>query len=81
MRVVLRAILGGIVGLIAGAAIGVLAGIAWINLVETGNFEGHSAMLVFFAFAPAGAIIGGVACAIWSGLAAARARIRIEPDR
>lgn len=81
MRIVLRTILGGIAGLIAGAAIGVLAGIAWINLVETSNFEGYSAMLVFFTFAPAGAMIGGIACAIWSGLAASRARIRIEPER
>lgn len=80
MRIVLRTLLGGILGLIAGAALGVLAGIAWINLAGTSDFEGQSAMLVFFAFAPAGAIIGCIASAIWFGLAASRSRIRVEAD-
>lgn len=79
MRIAVFAVLGAIAGAIVGAALGVLTGIAWINIFQTSNFEGYSAMLVFFTFAPAGGLIGTIVGALWSGLAASRARIRIQP--
>lgn len=80
MRIVMFTVFGAIAGLIAGAASGVLTGIAWVNIFQTTDFEGYSGMLVFFTFAPAGAVIGGLIGAIWAGLAASRSRIRIETD-
>lgn len=80
MKRFVLAALGTIAGLILGAAVGVLVGIAWINIVPTSDFEGHSAMLVFFTFAPAGSVLGGLVGAIGAGLLAARQRIRVEGD-
>jgi hypothetical protein len=80
MKRFVLAALGTVAGLILGAAVGVLAGIAWINIVPTSDFEGHSAMLVFFTFAPAGSVLGGLSGAICAGLLAARRRIRVEDD-
>lgn len=80
MKTVVLAALGTIAGLVLGAAAGILAGIAWVNITSTSDFEGQSAMLVFFAFAPAGSILGGFIGAIWAGIAASRSRIRMESD-
>lgn len=80
MKTVVLAAFGTIAGLILGAAVGILAGIAWINLASTGDFEGQSAMLVFFTFAPIGSVLGGLTGAIWAGFVAARSRIRMEGD-
>jgi hypothetical protein len=80
MKTVVLAALGTIAGLILGAAVGILAGIAWINLVPTRDFEGEAAMLVFFTFAPAGSVLGGLSGAIAAGVLAARSRIRMEHD-
>ncbi len=79
MKIAVFAVLGTIAGAVVGAALGVLTGIAWVNIFQTSDFEGYSAMLVFFTFAPAGGLIGAIAGALWSGLAASRARIRIDP--
>ena len=80
MKTVLIAALGTIAGLILGAALGVLAGIAWTSIFKTTDFEGYSAMLVFFTFAPIGAALGGLIGAILAAYAASRKRIRMESD-
>lgn len=80
MKTFVLAALGTIAGLVLGAAAGILAGIAWVNMASVSDFEGQSAMLVFFAFAPAGSILGGFIGAIWAGIAASKARIRMEGD-
>ena len=64
MRVVgvLAAVLGlAVAGLIVGYGLGVLAGAGWVGVMHTSSFEGYSAMLVFFAFGPGGAIGGALA--------------------
>jgi Na+/glutamate symporter len=80
MPSVVLAALGYIEGLSLGAAIGILAGIAWVNIASTGDFEGQSAMLVFFTLAPAGSVLGGLIGAIWAGFLASKSRIRMEGD-
>lgn len=80
MKAVVLAALGTVVGLILGTAVGILGGIVWVSIFKTSDFEGYSAMLVFFTFAPAGALLGGLIGAIWAGYAASRKRIRLEGD-
>ena len=80
MKTFVLAALGTIAGLILGAAVGILAGIAWVSIARTSDFEGQSAMLVFFTFAPAGSVVGGLIGAIWAGFLASRARIRMDGD-
>lgn len=72
MRAVLRTILWAILGLLVGAATGVLIGLAWITVFETSSFEGYSAMLVFFGFAPASAMIGMIVLPIWRAMVSKR---------
>ncbi|MGA2057968.1 MAG: hypothetical protein ABSG88_22015 [Bradyrhizobium sp.] len=72
MKIVLFALLGLALGAVGGAALGIGAGLAWIEIFKTTNFEGYSGMLVFFTFMPIGAIIGGIGCAVLFGLMAAR---------
>lgn len=80
MRIVIVAILGSIGGLVVGGALGLLTGIAWTNIFNPSNFEGYAATIVFFTFAPLGAIIGGLIGAIWAGAVASRTRLRIKRD-
>ncbi len=80
MKTFVLAALGTIAGLVLGAAVGILAGIAWINIASTSEFEGQSAMLVFFTFAPAGSVLGGVTGAICANVLASRSRIRMDSD-
>ena len=72
MKVVLLILLGLVLGLLRGGALGLGAGVAWVELFKTSNFEGYSAMLVFFTFMPIGALLGGIAGAILFGIAASR---------
>ncbi|MEH2475413.1 ABC-type antimicrobial peptide transport system permease subunit [Nitrobacteraceae bacterium AZCC 2161] len=72
MKIALLAVLGLVLGLLGGAALGIGAGIAWVELFKTSNFEGYSGMLVFFTFMPIGALLGGVAGAVLFGVIAAR---------
>jgi hypothetical protein len=72
MKVALLSVLGLFLGTLAGAALGVGAGLAWVEVFKTTNFEGYSGMLVFFTFMPAGAAIGGIGGAILFGLLAVR---------
>ncbi|MGV7212817.1 hypothetical protein [Bradyrhizobium sp. UFLA05-112] len=72
MKIALLAVLGLFLGSLAGAALGIGAGLAWVEIFKTTNFEGYSGMLVFFTFMPLGAGIGGIAGAVLFGLLAMR---------
>jgi hypothetical protein len=72
MKIALFALLGLVLGAIGGAALGIGAGLAWIEIFKTTDFEGYSGMLVFFSFMPAGAMIGGLIGAAWFGIMTAR---------
>lgn len=81
MKIALLALLGLILGVLGGAALGIGAGLAWVEIFQTTDFEGYSGMLVFFTFMPLGAIIGGLAGAFGFGLMAFRDNeIAIERD-
>ena len=72
MKIVLLAVLGLILGALGGAALGVGAGLAWVDIFKITDFEGYSGMLVFFTFMPLGAILGGLGGAFLFGLLAFR---------
>ena len=79
MKILLLVVLGLFLGALGGAALGVGAGLAWVELFKTSNFEGYSGMLVFFGFMPGGAILGALTGAITFGVLALRDReIAIE---
>ena len=79
MKVALLACLGLFLGTLGGSALGVGAGIAWVEIFNTTTFEGYSGMLVFFTFLPLGAALGGVAGALLLGMFAVRdAALAIE---
>jgi hypothetical protein len=84
MKIALLALLGLIFGALGGAALGIGAGLAWVKIFKTTNFEGYSGMLVFFTFMPAGAMIGGLGGAFLFGMLAFRdseIAIKREPAR
>jgi hypothetical protein len=72
MKIALFALLGLVLGTLGGAALAVGAGIAWVEIFNTSNFEGYSGMLVFFTFMPIGAIVGGLGGALLFGMLAFR---------
>jgi hypothetical protein len=72
MKIALLGMLGMVLGALGDAALGIGAGLAWIEIFKTSDFEGHSGMLVFFTFMPLGAIIGGLGGALLFGLLAFR---------
>jgi Na+/glutamate symporter len=72
MKIALFALLGLVFGALGGAGLGIGAGLAWIEIFQTTNFEGHSGMLVFFTFMPLGAVIGALGGAFLFGLLAIR---------
>ena len=79
MKIALLVLLGLFLGALGGAALGIGAGLAWVEIFKTSNFEGYSGMLVFFGFMPGGAILGSLAGAIAFGVLAVRDReIAIE---
>ena len=79
MKIVLLALLGLFLGAIGGAVLGICAGLAWVEVFKTTNFEGYSGMLVFFTFMPLGAAIGGLGGALLFGVIAIRdSEIAIE---
>ena len=59
MKIALLALLGAILGALGCAAIGIIIGIAWVEILKT---DGSEAVLVFFNFMPTGAIDSGVVC-------------------
>jgi len=79
MKIALLALLGLVLGALGGAALGIGAGLAWVEFFKTSNFEGYNGMLVFFTFMPMGAAIGGVGGVLLFGVIAIRdAEIAIE---
>jgi len=81
MKIALLALLGLALGALGGAALGIGAGLAWIEIFNTTSFEGYSGMLVFFTFMPLGAAIGGLGGALLFGVIAIRdAQIAIERE-
>ena len=60
MKIALLALLGLALGALGGAALGIGAGLAWVEIFKTTSFEGYSGMLVFFTFMPIGIIVGAV---------------------
>jgi hypothetical protein len=72
MKIALLALLGLVFGALGGAGVGIGAGLAWIEIFQTTNFEGHSGMVVFFTFMPLGAVIGGLGGAVLFALLAIR---------
>jgi hypothetical protein len=81
MKIALLAALGLILGALGGAALGIGAGLAWVEIFQTTDFEGCSGMLVFFTFMPLGAMLGGIGGALLFGILAFRdSEIAIERD-
>jgi hypothetical protein len=81
MKIALLVLLGLLLGALGGAALGISAGLAWIEIFKTTGFEGYSGMLVFFTFMPLGAAIGGLGGAVLFGVIAVRdATIAIEKE-
>jgi hypothetical protein len=72
MKIALLVLLGLMLGALGGAALGVGAGLAWVEIFKTSSFEGYSGMLVFFTFMPLGAMIGGLGGALLFGVIAIR---------
>ena len=81
MKIALLVVLGLLLGALGGAALGIGAGLAWVEFFKTTNFEGYSGMLVFFTFMPLGAAIGGLGGALLFGTIAIRdSEIAIERE-
>jgi hypothetical protein len=81
MKIALLALLGLALGVLGGAALGIGAGLAWVEIFKTTSFEGYSGMLVFFTFMPLGAAIGGIGGALLFGVIAIKdAEIAIERE-
>jgi hypothetical protein len=72
MKIAFFVLLGLFLGALGGAALGVGAGLAWVEIFKTTGFEGYSGMLVFFTFLPLGAMIGGLGGALLFGIMAIR---------
>jgi hypothetical protein len=82
MKIALLALLGLAFGALGGAALGISAGLAWIEIFKTSNFEGYSGTLVFFTFMPLGAVIGGIGGALLFAVLAIRdAGMAIEHEQ
>jgi hypothetical protein len=82
MKIVLLALLGLFLGAIGGAALGIGAGLAWVEVFKTTDVEGTSGMLVFLGFMPGGAMIGAIAGALLFAMMAVRDNeIAVERDR
>ncbi len=81
MKIALLILLGLVLGALGGAALGVGAGLAWVEIFKTTSFEGYGGMLVFFTFMPLGALIGGLGGTLLFGVIAIHdAEIAIEKD-
>ena len=81
MKIALLVLLGLVLGALGGAALGIGAGLAWVEIFKTSSFEGYSGMLVFFPFMPLGAAIGGLGGALLFGVIAIRdAEIAVERE-
>ncbi len=72
MKIALLALLGLVVGALGGAALGIGAGLAWVQIFRTTGLEDYNGMLVFFTFMPLGAAIGGLGGGLLFGVIAIR---------
>jgi hypothetical protein len=72
IKIALLVLLGLVLGALGGAALGIGAGLAWVEIFKTTDVEGYSGMLVFFTFMPLGAVIGGVGGALLFAVVAIR---------
>ena len=57
MRIALLALSGLAQGALVGTALGIGAGLAWVEIFKITSFEGDSGMPVFFTFMPLQAVI------------------------
>ncbi len=81
MKIALLVLLGLVVGALGGAALGLGAGLAWVQFFRTTGFEDYYGMLVFFTFLPRGAAIGGLGGALLFAVIAIRdAEIALEQE-
>jgi hypothetical protein len=81
MKIALLVLIGLVLGAPGGAALGIGAGLAWVEIFNTTSFEGYSGMLVFLTFMPLGAVIGGLGGALLFGVMALRdAEIAVERE-
>jgi hypothetical protein len=81
MKIALLVLLGLVLGVLSGAALGIGAGLAWVQIFRTSGFEAYNGMLVFLTFMPLGAAIGGLAGALLFGVIAIRdAEIAVQRE-
>jgi hypothetical protein len=81
MKIALLVLLGLVLGVLTGAALGIGAGLAWVQIFRTSGFEAYNGMLVFLTFMPLGAAIGGLAGALLFGVIAIRdAEIAVQRE-
>lgn len=81
MKIALLALLGLALGALGGAALGIGAGLAWVEIFKTSSFEGYSGILVFSTFMPLGAAIGGLGGALLFAVIAIReAEIAVQRE-
>ena len=79
MKITLLVALGLVLGALGGAALGISAGLGWVELFKTSGLD--SGTLVFSTFMPLGAAIGGLGGALLFGVIAVRdAAIAIEQE-
>jgi hypothetical protein len=84
VKIALLVLLGLVLGALGGAALGIGAGLAWVEIFKTSSLEGYNGMLVFFTFMPLGAAIGGLGGALLFGVIAigdAEIALEREPAR
>jgi len=60
----LLALMGLVLGAIGGGALGLGAGLTWLELSASGGFNGQSGSMVLLTFTPLGAVVGGLAGAL-----------------
>ena len=70
MRIALLALSGLAQGALVGTALGIGAGLAWVEIFKTASFEGDSEMPVFFTFMPLQAVIAEIGGALLFGIIA-----------
>ena len=81
MKIALLVLLRLVLGVLSGAALGIGAGLAWVQMFRTSGFEAYNGMLVFLTFMPLGAAIGGLGGAFLFGVIAIRdAEIALEQE-
>jgi hypothetical protein len=81
MKIALLALPGLEQGALVGTALGIGAGLAWIEIFKTTSFEGDSGILVFFTFMPPGAVISGIGGALLFGKHCDSRRLHRYPMR